>query len=114
MRIVCVLCAQDLKGKILLKGKKIGGLEENLSGFVEESPGAELSDDDELVEIEEENHHNDSMRRKTKVITRIFTTSNDVSVPNTRTNVHGVSEPGGKDVMKDGWHESRLRTSARE
>ncbi|KAG7315368.1 hypothetical protein KOW79_021456 [Hemibagrus wyckioides] len=57
---------EDLRGKILLKGKKIGGLEGNLSGVVEDSLGAEVSDEDEPVEIEEENHHNDSMRRKTK------------------------------------------------
>ncbi|XP_053472865.1 1-phosphatidylinositol 4,5-bisphosphate phosphodiesterase delta-4 isoform X3 [Ictalurus furcatus] len=52
---------EDLKGKILLKGKKIGGLEGNLSGVVEE-----LSDEDDPAEIEEENHHNGSIRRKSK------------------------------------------------
>ncbi|GAA6075309.1 1-phosphatidylinositol 4,5-bisphosphate phosphodiesterase delta-4, partial [Tachysurus ichikawai] len=57
---------QDLKGKILLKGKKIGGLEGNLSGVVEDSLGAEVSDEDEPVDMEQENHHNDSIRRKTK------------------------------------------------
>lgn len=63
---VCV-CVQDLKGKILLKGKKIGGLEENLGGVVEDSLGPEMSDDDELAEIEGENHRNNSIRRKNKV-----------------------------------------------
>ncbi|KAB5526210.1 hypothetical protein PHYPO_G00149060 [Pangasianodon hypophthalmus] len=57
---------EDLKGKILLKGKKIGGLEGNLSGVVEDSLGAEVSDEDDPAEIEEENHHNDSIRRKPK------------------------------------------------
>uniref|UniRef100_A0A8B9JT37 Phosphoinositide phospholipase C n=1 Tax=Astyanax mexicanus TaxID=7994 RepID=A0A8B9JT37_ASTMX len=58
---------EDLKGKILLKGKKIGGLERSLDGVVEDSLAAEVSDEDDAAEIEEENLHNDSIRRKPKV-----------------------------------------------
>ncbi|KAL7831503.1 hypothetical protein SRHO_G00310060 [Serrasalmus rhombeus] len=54
---------QDLKGKILLKGKKIGGLEESLSGVVEDSLAAEVSDEDDAAEIDEEN---DIVRRRPK------------------------------------------------
>ncbi|XP_022521135.2 1-phosphatidylinositol 4,5-bisphosphate phosphodiesterase delta-4 isoform X1 [Astyanax mexicanus] len=57
---------EDLKGKILLKGKKIGGLERSLDGVVEDSLAAEVSDEDDAAEIEEENLHNDSIRRKPK------------------------------------------------
>uniref|UniRef100_A0A3B4EEM4 Phosphoinositide phospholipase C n=1 Tax=Pygocentrus nattereri TaxID=42514 RepID=A0A3B4EEM4_PYGNA len=55
---------EDLKGKILLKGKKIGGLEESLSGVVEDSLAAEVSDEDDAAEIDEEN---DIVRRRPKV-----------------------------------------------
>uniref|UniRef100_A0A3B4CWF9 Phosphoinositide phospholipase C n=1 Tax=Pygocentrus nattereri TaxID=42514 RepID=A0A3B4CWF9_PYGNA len=54
---------EDLKGKILLKGKKIGGLEESLSGVVEDSLAAEVSDEDDAAEIDEEN---DIVRRRPK------------------------------------------------
>lgn len=74
MQGVCA-CVQDLKGKILLKGKKIGGLEGNLSGVVEDSLGAEMSNEDDPVEIEEANHHNESIRRKTKVTIKIIITA---------------------------------------
>ncbi|XP_030627930.1 1-phosphatidylinositol 4,5-bisphosphate phosphodiesterase delta-4 [Chanos chanos] len=57
---------EDLKGKILLKGKKIGGLEESLNGSVEESLTGEVSDEDETVDIDEDNHRNDSIRRRAK------------------------------------------------
>ncbi|KAM4602167.1 1-phosphatidylinositol 4,5-bisphosphate phosphodiesterase delta-4 [Polymixia lowei] len=57
---------EDLKGKILLKGKKIGGLEETLDGMVEDSLTGEVSDEDEAAEIDEENAHRDTIRRKNK------------------------------------------------
>uniref|UniRef100_A0AAY4DAK6 Phosphoinositide phospholipase C n=1 Tax=Denticeps clupeoides TaxID=299321 RepID=A0AAY4DAK6_9TELE len=38
---------EDLKGKILLKGKKIGGLEERLNGVEQDSLTVEVSDEDE-------------------------------------------------------------------
>uniref|UniRef100_A0AAY4D6I9 Phosphoinositide phospholipase C n=1 Tax=Denticeps clupeoides TaxID=299321 RepID=A0AAY4D6I9_9TELE len=39
---------EDLKGKILLKGKKIGGLEERLNGVEQDSLTVEVSDEDEV------------------------------------------------------------------
>ena len=63
---MCV-CVQDLKGRILLKGKKIGGLEGSMSGVAEDSLTGEVSDEDEGADIDEDNHHNDSIRRRTKV-----------------------------------------------
>uniref|UniRef100_A0AAY4D7K4 Phosphoinositide phospholipase C n=1 Tax=Denticeps clupeoides TaxID=299321 RepID=A0AAY4D7K4_9TELE len=51
---------EDLKGKILLKGKKIGGLEERLNGVEQDSLTVEVSDEDEVADIEEDNHRNDS------------------------------------------------------
>uniref|UniRef100_A0AAY4D683 Phosphoinositide phospholipase C n=1 Tax=Denticeps clupeoides TaxID=299321 RepID=A0AAY4D683_9TELE len=59
---------EDLKGKILLKGKKIGGLEERLNGVEQDSLTVEVSDEDEVADIEEDNHRNDSFRCRTKVI----------------------------------------------
>lgn len=50
--------AQELKHKILLKGKKIGRLEDTLDGPGDEVP--EVSDDDNGAEAEEE-------RRRAKV-----------------------------------------------
>ncbi|XP_066509532.1 1-phosphatidylinositol 4,5-bisphosphate phosphodiesterase delta-4-like [Hoplias malabaricus] len=57
---------EDLKGKILLKGKKIGGLEGALNGVVEDSLAAEISDEEDSTEIDEENLHNDMIRRRPK------------------------------------------------
>ncbi|XP_012684724.2 1-phosphatidylinositol 4,5-bisphosphate phosphodiesterase delta-4 [Clupea harengus] len=57
---------EDLKGRILLKGKKIGGLEGSMSGVAEDSLTGEVSDEDEGADIDEDNHHNDSIRRRTK------------------------------------------------
>ncbi|XP_062845640.1 1-phosphatidylinositol 4,5-bisphosphate phosphodiesterase delta-4 [Trichomycterus rosablanca] len=62
---------EDLKGKILLKGKKIDGIEENLKGVVEDSLTAEVSDEEETVEMDEENRHKDCIRRKTKKSERL-------------------------------------------
>uniref|UniRef100_A0A6Q2ZAX6 Phosphoinositide phospholipase C n=1 Tax=Esox lucius TaxID=8010 RepID=A0A6Q2ZAX6_ESOLU len=50
---------EELKGKILLKGKKIGGLEDSLSGLMEpeDTLTGEVSDEDEAAEIDEDNLH---------------------------------------------------------
>ncbi|KAI4882631.1 hypothetical protein NFI96_004746 [Prochilodus magdalenae] len=57
---------EDLKGKILLKGKKIGGLEGHLTGVVEDSLAGEVSDEDDGGEIDED-LQNDTIRRRPKV-----------------------------------------------
>ncbi|XP_076841317.1 1-phosphatidylinositol 4,5-bisphosphate phosphodiesterase delta-4 isoform X2 [Brachyhypopomus gauderio] len=57
---------EDLKGKVLLKGKKIGGLGVSLSALGEDSLVGDVSEEDDLAEIDEENRHNDTIRRKTK------------------------------------------------
>lgn len=58
---------QELKGKILLKAKKNGGLEETLNGTVEDSLTGEVSDEDEAAEIDEDILHRESIRRRVKV-----------------------------------------------
>ncbi|XP_068165237.1 1-phosphatidylinositol 4,5-bisphosphate phosphodiesterase delta-4 isoform X1 [Antennarius striatus] len=58
---------EDLKGRILLKAKKIGGLEESFNGIVEDSQSGDVSDEDEVAEIEEDNVHRESVRRRIKV-----------------------------------------------
>lgn len=58
---------QDLKGKILLKAKKIGGLEESFNGMVEDSLNGEISDEDDVAEIDDDNLHRESVRRRLKV-----------------------------------------------
>lgn len=60
------LC-QNLKGKILVKAKKIGGLEDNIGALVEDSLSGEVSDDDDVAEMEEENLHRDSVHGRRKV-----------------------------------------------
>uniref|UniRef100_A0AAQ5XCB1 Phosphoinositide phospholipase C n=1 Tax=Amphiprion ocellaris TaxID=80972 RepID=A0AAQ5XCB1_AMPOC len=57
---------EDLKGKILVKAKKIGGLEETFNGMVEDSLTGEVSDEDEAAEIDENNLHRESVRRRLK------------------------------------------------
>ncbi|KAI1899454.1 hypothetical protein AGOR_G00061960 [Albula goreensis] len=57
---------EELKGKILLKGKKIGSLEESLNGIAEESLMGEVSDEDDAVDIDEENLRTDSFHRRGK------------------------------------------------
>ncbi|KAM7365220.1 hypothetical protein PAMP_016166 [Pampus punctatissimus] len=57
---------EDLKGKILLKAKKIGGLEESVNGIVEDTLTGEVSDEDEVAEIDEDNLHRESVRRRIK------------------------------------------------
>lgn len=54
----------DLKGKILVKAKKLGGLEESLCGLSEDSLTAEVSDEEEAAEIDEDGIHRDSLRRR--------------------------------------------------
>ncbi|KAM9328462.1 1-phosphatidylinositol 4,5-bisphosphate phosphodiesterase delta-4 [Pholidichthys leucotaenia] len=57
---------KDLKGKILVKAKKIGGLEDSFTDMVEDSLTGEVSDEDEAVEIDEDNLHRESVRRRVK------------------------------------------------
>uniref|UniRef100_A0A673A7R0 Phosphoinositide phospholipase C n=1 Tax=Sphaeramia orbicularis TaxID=375764 RepID=A0A673A7R0_9TELE len=57
---------EDLKGKILLKAKKIGGLEESFGGMVEDTLTVEVSDEEEVAEIDEDNLHRESLRRRVK------------------------------------------------
>ncbi|KAG7215689.1 hypothetical protein INR49_022044, partial [Caranx melampygus] len=57
---------EDLKGKILLKAKKIGGLEESFNGMVEDPLTGEFSDEDEVAEIDEDNHHREGVLRRVK------------------------------------------------
>ncbi|CAL8290941.1 unnamed protein product [Lota lota] len=57
---------EELKGKILLKAKKIGGLEQSPGGLAEDPLTGEVSDEDEAAEINDDNSHRDTFRRKTK------------------------------------------------
>ncbi|KAM9766593.1 LOW QUALITY PROTEIN: 1-phosphatidylinositol 4,5-bisphosphate phosphodiesterase delta-4-like [Menidia menidia] len=57
---------EDLKGKVLLKAKKIGGLEEGLSGLPEDSLTGEVSEEEEVADIDEDNMHRDSIRRRVR------------------------------------------------
>ncbi|XP_017285512.1 1-phosphatidylinositol 4,5-bisphosphate phosphodiesterase delta-4 [Kryptolebias marmoratus] len=57
---------QDLKGKILLKAKKMGGLEEKFSGTLGDSLTGEVSEEDEAAEIDEDNQHRESIRYRVK------------------------------------------------
>lgn len=58
---------QDLKGKILLKAKKIGPLEDSFNGIAEDSQTGEVSDENDVAEIDEDNLHPDSVRRRVMV-----------------------------------------------
>ncbi|KAL1251520.1 hypothetical protein QQF64_019316 [Cirrhinus molitorella] len=57
---------EDLKGKILLKGKKIGGLEDSMNGVVDDPLMGEVSDEEETAEIDDDHHRNDSIRHRVK------------------------------------------------
>ncbi|KAG7258864.1 hypothetical protein CRUP_027468 [Coryphaenoides rupestris] len=57
---------EDLKGKILLKAKKMGGLEPTAGGLTDDPLTGEVSDEDEAAEIHDNNSHRDTFRRKTK------------------------------------------------
>ncbi|XP_068446450.1 1-phosphatidylinositol 4,5-bisphosphate phosphodiesterase delta-4 isoform X1 [Clinocottus analis] len=57
---------EDLKRKILLKAKKIGGLEESFNGIGEDSQTGEVSDEDDAAEINEDNLHRESVCRRVK------------------------------------------------
>uniref|UniRef100_A0A673GW70 Phosphoinositide phospholipase C n=1 Tax=Sinocyclocheilus rhinocerous TaxID=307959 RepID=A0A673GW70_9TELE len=50
---------EDLKGKILLKGKKIGGLEDGMNGVVDDALMGVVSDEEETAEIDDDHHRND-------------------------------------------------------
>lgn len=58
---VCIV--QELKGKIILKGKKMGCLEDSLNGRPEEVP-AEDSDDEDGPETEEELLRNEDKKKE--------------------------------------------------
>uniref|UniRef100_H3DAI2 Phosphoinositide phospholipase C n=1 Tax=Tetraodon nigroviridis TaxID=99883 RepID=H3DAI2_TETNG len=55
---------EDLRGKILLKAKKIGPLEDGFNGMAEDSQTGEVSDENDVVETDEDNLHPDSVRRR--------------------------------------------------
>ncbi|XP_043078265.1 1-phosphatidylinositol 4,5-bisphosphate phosphodiesterase delta-4 [Puntigrus tetrazona] len=57
---------EDLKGKILLKGKKIGGLEDSMNGVVDDPLMGEVSDEEETAEIDDDHHRSDSIRHRVK------------------------------------------------
>ncbi|XP_063067811.1 1-phosphatidylinositol 4,5-bisphosphate phosphodiesterase delta-4 [Engraulis encrasicolus] len=57
---------EDLKGKILLKGKKIGGLEESMGMVVEEMLPGDVTDEDDSGDMEDDNQHHENMRRHAK------------------------------------------------
>ncbi|KAJ8349663.1 hypothetical protein SKAU_G00247930 [Synaphobranchus kaupii] len=57
---------EDLKGKILLKGKKIGSLEDSLNGMGEDSLMGEVSDEDEAADIDEDNLRSDGLHRRAR------------------------------------------------
>ncbi|XP_036396616.1 1-phosphatidylinositol 4,5-bisphosphate phosphodiesterase delta-4-like [Megalops cyprinoides] len=57
---------EELRGKVLLKGKKIGSLEASLNGVAEEPLMGEVSDSDEAADIDEENLRSDSLHRRAK------------------------------------------------
>ncbi|XP_039538847.1 1-phosphatidylinositol 4,5-bisphosphate phosphodiesterase delta-4 [Pimephales promelas] len=57
---------EDLKGKILLKGKKIGGLEDSMNGVADDPLTGEVSDEEETAEIDDDHHRTDSIRHRGK------------------------------------------------
>ncbi|XP_029460968.1 1-phosphatidylinositol 4,5-bisphosphate phosphodiesterase delta-4 [Rhinatrema bivittatum] len=57
---------EELKGKILLKGKKIGSLEVCLNGRQEDSYTGEVSEDEDGTEFEEETLRNEGKRKGKK------------------------------------------------
>ncbi|KAG2459013.1 PLCD4 phosphodiesterase, partial [Polypterus senegalus] len=57
---------EELKGKILLKGKKIGGLEDCMQEHTDDTFSGEVSDEDEAAEMDEEHLRNDILRKKGK------------------------------------------------
>lgn len=56
----------------MLKGKKIGGLEDKMNGMVDDTLTGEVSDEEEATEIYEEHHRNDSIRHRSKVLFKYF------------------------------------------
>ncbi|XP_067385543.1 1-phosphatidylinositol 4,5-bisphosphate phosphodiesterase delta-4 [Emydura macquarii macquarii] len=57
---------EELRGKVILKGRRAGSLAHSLSGQPEETPEGEASEDDDGPEAEEESPSNEA-ERKTKV-----------------------------------------------
>lgn len=62
---ICVCIGSERK--ILLKGKKIGGLEDSMNGMVDEPLTGEVSDEEETAEIDDDHHRTDSIRHRGKV-----------------------------------------------
>lgn len=58
---------QDLRGKILLKAKKIGPLEDGFGGMAEDSQTGEVSDENDAAELDEDNLHPDGVRHRVMV-----------------------------------------------
>lgn len=50
-----------------MKAKKIGQLEDSFRGITEDSQTGEVSDEDEAAEIDQDNVHRDSVRRRVMV-----------------------------------------------
>lgn len=59
--------SQDLRGKILLKAKKIGPLQDSFNGAAEESQTGEVSDENDAAEADEDSLHPDGVRRRVMV-----------------------------------------------
>ncbi|KAL2081528.1 hypothetical protein ACEWY4_023381 [Coilia grayii] len=56
---------EDLKGKILIKGKKIGGIEDNVDA-AQESLAGEVSDEDEAAEMDKDSSPAEETKQKDK------------------------------------------------
>ncbi|XP_075037141.1 1-phosphatidylinositol 4,5-bisphosphate phosphodiesterase delta-4 isoform X1 [Mixophyes fleayi] len=63
---VCLPSPEDLRGKILLKGKKIGRLEDCLDERPEDSYLGEISEEDDNGEMDEENIRNEDKKNSKK------------------------------------------------
>lgn len=50
-----------------MKAKKIGPLEDGFNGMAEDSQTGEVSDENDVVETDEDNLHPDSVRRRVMV-----------------------------------------------
>uniref|UniRef100_A0A8C5PMH9 Phosphoinositide phospholipase C n=1 Tax=Leptobrachium leishanense TaxID=445787 RepID=A0A8C5PMH9_9ANUR len=62
---------EELRGRILLKGKKIGGLEDHVEEQQEDSTMGEATDEEDNAEMEEENHRNEDKKNSKKAKDRL-------------------------------------------
>ncbi|MEE6488881.1 hypothetical protein FKM82_015419 [Ascaphus truei] len=123
---------KELRGRILLKGKKIGGLEDCLGEHPEDSNMGEVSEEENSAETEEENLRNEDKRRSKKSKERLSQELSDCiiyckSVPfesfkHSRTHYRLyemssfteykarklVKEPGNEFVRHNGWQLTRV------